>query len=45
MAEDFIPDYTKKQQIDKIFQVIDKNKDNKEICKILHSNKILNKQK
>ena len=34
MAEDFIPDYTKKQQIDKIFQVIDKNKDNKEICKI-----------
>ena len=34
MAEDFIPDYTKKHQIDKIFQVIDKNKDNKEICKI-----------
>ena len=34
MAEDFIPDNTKKQQIDKIFQVIDKNKDNKEICKI-----------
>ena len=27
-------DNTKKQQIDKIFQVIDKNKDNKEICKI-----------
>ena len=37
MAEDFIPDNTKKQQIDKIFQVIDKNKENKEnkeICKI-----------
>ena len=34
MAEDYIPDNTKKQQIDKIFQVIDKNKDNKEICKI-----------
>ena len=34
MSEDFIPDNTKKQQIDKIFQVIDKNKDNKEICKI-----------
>ena len=34
MAEDFIPDNTKKHQIDKIFQVIDKNKDNKEICKI-----------
>ena len=34
MSENFIPDNTKKQQIDKIFQVIDKNKDNKEICKI-----------
>ena len=34
MAEEFIQDNTKKQQIDKIFQVIDKNKDNKEICKI-----------
>ena len=34
MADNFIPDNTKKQQIDKIFQVIDKNKDNKEICKI-----------
>ena len=34
MAEEFINDNTKKQQIDKIFQVIDKNKDNKEICKI-----------
>ena len=34
MAEDFIHYNTKKQQIDKIFQVIDKNKDNKEINKI-----------
>ena len=34
MAENFIPDTTKKIQISKIFQVIDKNKDNKEICKI-----------
>ena len=34
MAEEFIQDNTKKQQIDKIFHVIDKNKDNKEICKI-----------
>ena len=34
MAEEFIQDNTKKQQINKIFQVIDKNKDNKEICKI-----------
>ena len=34
MAEEYIQDNTKKQQIDKIFQVIDKNKDNKEICKI-----------
>ena len=34
MAEESILDNTKKQQIDKIFQVIDKNKDNKEICKI-----------
>ena len=34
MAEDFIHDNTKKQKIDKMFHVIDKNKDNKEICKI-----------
>ena len=34
MTEEFIHDNTKKQQIDKIFHVIDKNKDNKEICKI-----------
>ena len=34
MAEDFIHYNTKKQQIDKILQVIDKNKDNKEISKI-----------
>ena len=34
MAEDSNHDNTKKQQIDKIFQVIDKNSNNKEICKI-----------
>ena len=34
MAEDFIPDYTKKHQVDKMFQVIDKNKDKNEICNI-----------
>ena len=34
MAEELIHDNTKKQQIDKIFQVIDKNKELKEICKI-----------
>ena len=34
MSEEFLQDNTKKQQTDKIFQVIEKNKDNKEISKI-----------
>ena len=34
MSEEFLQDNTQKQQTDKIFQVIEKNKDNKEINKI-----------